>query len=91
MLARIAIKYALHGFVLHGLQAVRGLTPRTPHGPVALMGAPTLLSALLIDFLVSLSMGAVMGPTARRCWLEREAVAPQPSAPNGGADGEPRD
>ncbi len=49
-----AIEYALHRFVLHGLQPFRGWHQAHHRRPSALICAPTLLSASLILMLVFL-------------------------------------
>jgi sterol desaturase/sphingolipid hydroxylase (fatty acid hydroxylase superfamily) len=49
-----AIEYALHRFVLHGLQPFRGWHSEHHERPQALICAPTILSAALIGALVFL-------------------------------------
>ncbi|WP_051709864.1 sterol desaturase family protein [Andreprevotia chitinilytica] len=48
------IEYALHRFVLHGMQPFRRWHAEHHRRPAALIGAPTLLSAALIGTLVFL-------------------------------------
>ena len=47
-----ALEYALHRFVLHGLQPFKGWHEAHHHRPRALICAPTLFSAMLIVALV---------------------------------------
>lgn len=57
-----AIEYALHRFVLHGLQPFAGWHTQHHERPTALISAPTLLSALLIGalgFLPALALGGL--------------------------------
>lgn len=48
------IEYALHRFVLHGVQPFKGWHEQHHQRPTALIGAPTILSATLIATLVFL-------------------------------------
>lgn len=48
------IEYAIHRFVLHGIQPFRGWHTRHHEKPMALIAAPTLVSATLIASLIFL-------------------------------------
>ena len=61
LLAWNPIEYALHRFVLHGLQPFKRWHLAHHRRPVALIGAPTLLSAALIGLLVWLPAMVFMG------------------------------
>ena len=61
VLAWSAIEYALHRFVLHGLQPFKGWHLEHHQHPTALIRAPTLLSASLIGLLVWLPALMVLG------------------------------
>ena len=56
------IEYALHRFVLHGLQPFKGWHEQHHQRPTALIGAPTILSATLIATLVFLPALALSDP-----------------------------
>ena len=62
LLGWTAIEYALHRFVLHGLQPFRGWHEQHHRRPTALICAPTILSATLIVALVFLPALALVGP-----------------------------
>lgn len=61
LLAWSALEYALHRFVLHGLQPFRRWHLEHHRRPAALICAPTLLSASLIGALVWLPAVGLMG------------------------------
>lgn len=61
LLSWSAIEYALHRFVLHGLQPFKRWHQEHHRRPVALICAPTVLSAALIGLLVWLPAMAFMG------------------------------
>jgi hypothetical protein len=63
-----AIEYALHRFVLHGLQPFQRWHAEHHHRPSALIGAPTILSASLIATLVFLP-ALLLGNWWRACAL----------------------
>ena len=56
------IEYALHRFVLHGLQPFRAWHEAHHERPMALICAPTLFSAALIVVLVFMPIRAISGP-----------------------------
>jgi len=55
------IEYALHRFVLHGLEPFRGWHARHHARPMALMSIPTLMSASLVAALVFLPTLEIAG------------------------------
>jgi len=61
LLSWSAIEYALHRFVLHGLQPFKRWHREHHRRPAALICAPTVLSAALIGLLVWLPAMAFMG------------------------------
>ncbi len=63
-----AIEYALHRFVLHGMQPFRRWHEEHHQRPMALICAPTILSAMLIATLVFLPV-LVLGDLWRACAL----------------------
>ena len=62
------IEYALHRFVLHGMPPFRRWHAQHHRRPSALIGAPTLMSSLLIAMLVFIPSLALAGPW-RACAL----------------------
>ena len=69
-----AIEYALHRFVLHGLQPFQGWHAEHHQRPTALICAPTILSATLIATLVFLP-ALVLGNLWRACALTLGVLA----------------
>ena len=63
-----AIEYAMHRFVLHGLQPFQGWHAEHHQRPMALICAPTILSAALIATLVFLPV-LLMGTLWSACAL----------------------
>jgi len=63
-----ALEYALHRFVLHGLQPFRGWHTQHHERPTALICTPTILTAALFAVLVFLPAMA-LGGVARACAL----------------------
>ncbi len=57
-----ALEYALHRFVLHGLQPFARWHGEHHRRPAALIGTPTLVSALLFGLLVALPGVLLLGP-----------------------------
>jgi cyclopropane-fatty-acyl-phospholipid synthase len=68
LLSWTLIEYALHRFVLHGLQPFRGWHEAHHQRPTALICAPTIFSATLIAVLVFLPAWAI-GDLACACSL----------------------
>jgi sterol desaturase/sphingolipid hydroxylase (fatty acid hydroxylase superfamily) len=68
------IEYALHRFVLHGLQPFRGWHEAHHDRPTALICAPTILSAALITTLVFLP-ACLLGDLAQACAVTLGVVA----------------
>ena len=57
-----ALEYALHRFVLHGLPPFAGWHAEHHRRPAALIGTPTLVSALMFGLLVALPGVLLLGP-----------------------------
>ena len=68
------IEYALHRFVLHGVQPFRAWHEAHHERPMALICAPTLFSAALILVLVFLPLWAI-GDLLRACAITLGVVA----------------
>ncbi len=68
LLSWTAIEYALHRFVLHGLQPFKGWHAQHHQRPTALICTPTIMSAALIVTLVFLP-ALLLGSVWRACAL----------------------